>query len=663
MAGSLGQISYDIVSNDETSAGLESARSGFVVTAGDIIAQIEKINTKLQEFAKNSAVVAGNSERVSIISGLEADAIQNLAVKYADAATPINEILQIEEYLAKQHVTTIEQMDVLIPKIDAFSEANRTNAVELMGNLTPALKNFNISATDTTRYMEPLTYLFSQTGISASLYGTEMRRVAPVVSGMNISFEDTNALLLTAFNRYGDGRTAMSKLTQASAEAEKQNLTGKAALDYITQAMELNTADVDKNRATIQNHIPTMDRLADAQRSTYTSTENLNESVKNSTLQFGGLTSVMATVSGPISMIGQSIMGLAVLNTLAPTLTASITGAFSGLVASLSSVLTTVGTAIAGSLVAAIAAGVVLGLAGVWVLLKTGVLDALAGLGEAISESPFGELIMDALKIVLAPIGSIGAAIIDIVKGDFASIPDDMAEPFRQAGDAIGRYLDGIRSTVSGGISAIASGFGGLGASLAGAAGQMAAFATSAFSGISGAFQGMSGQIQGVFSQMMAAIQTAITSTAGGFFNAGQNIITSMANGIIAAFNAVKQPITEFFNWIANLIPHSPAKEGPLSQPPNWGSYLTQGMSGAEGQVKSGATSMVKAAADGINDTTAKGSAIPGSASPSAAGGGDTITIAAGAIVINGAGQNAREIADLVIKQFADVRRQRGIRS
>jgi len=665
MVGNLGEVAYDIVAQDKTGEGLDSARSGFVVTAGDIIAQIEKVNDKLQEFAKGSALAAGSSQRVSIISNynLEADAVQNLAVKYADAATPLNEVLQIEEYLAKQHVTSIDQMDQLIPKIDAFGEANRMNAVTLMQDVTPALKNFNISATDTARYMEPLTYLFANTGISADLYGAEIRRVAPDLSNMNVTFEDTNALLLTAYNRYGDGRTAMSMFTKAEAEAEKQGLTGKAALDYITQSMGLNTEAVDKNRLVIQNHVPQLDKLADAQRSTFTSTENMNEGLKNSTLQFGGLTSVLATVSGPIAAIGQGILGLAVLNTLAPTLTASITGAFSGIASSLGGILSAAGTAIAGSLTAAIGAGLVLGLAGVWVLLKTGVLDALAGLGDAISESDIGGPIMDALKVILAPIGSIGAAIIDIVKGDFADIPEDMAEPFNQAGDAIGRYLDRIRDVASQGVYGIASAFSGLGASLSGASGSITAMAVSAFSGISQAFQGMAGQVRGVFSQMMSSLQTVITSTAGGFYNAGQNIITSMVNGIIAAAGGIINAIKNVFAQIANLIPHSPAKEGPLAELPNWGSYLAGGMPQAESQVKSGATSMVKAAADGLNEP-AKGASIPGAAATGqAVGGGDTITIAAGAIVINGAGQNAKEIADMVITQFAAVRKQRGIRS
>jgi phage-related protein len=345
---------------------------------------------------------------------------------------------------------------------------------------------------------------------------------------------------------------------------------------------------------------------------------------------------------------------------LFPAKFAAIGPAIMGSLGGLSESLTTAATALGGSLAAGVAAGLVLGLAGVWILLKTGVLEALSNLGVAIQESPVGSLIMDALKIVLAPIGSIGAAIIDIVKGDLASIPEDMAEPFNQAGDAIERYIDRMYNVTSDGVSSISYAFSGLGSSLAGASGAMTAMAVSAFSGISGAFQGMSGQIQGVFAQMMSALQSLINSTAGGFFNAGQNIIVNMVNGILAAAGGIVNAIQGVFQQIANMIPHSPAKEGPLAQVPNWGAYLSGGMPEAESSVKTGMAGVAQA----VVDTTAAPVAQAGAAAgkPSGAGG-DVVTISPGAIVINGAGQNATQIADMVIQRFSDVRRQKGIRS
>lgn len=662
MAGSLGEVAYDIIANNKTGAGLDGARSGFVTTAGDIINALESVSAKLAEFDEKNAKLNTNLGITALTLGMNAEELRGWAGELSSSTDSIDEMAAVIDALARSGIKSHDAMISTAEGFDALADATQQEADIMTTSMIPAFNAFKIPLQDVGKYSDALAFTFNTTQVSADEFGRTMAKMGPELNNAGLSMNDVLAIMVNMKEAGYTNKNMMTELTAAMAKSNDVNKDGKVSRDEILAYLKLSPAGLaEETTALATNSKGYTEKAATVVNSNKSITESHKNMVDNFILGNGAWTTSITSAAATItSVLGGLVVPFMVLNTLVPSLTAGITTALSGLAASLSSALTTAGTAIAGSLVAAIAAGVVLGLAGVWVLLKTGVLDALAGLGDAISESDIGEVIMDALKIVLAPIGSIGAAIIDIVKGDFASIPDDMAEPFKQADDAIRRYLDGMRYTVDGGISAIASGFGGLGASLSGASGTLSAFAVSAFGGIAGAFQGMSGQIQGVFSQMMAAIQTAITSTAGGFFNAGQNIITSMANGIIAAFNAVKQPITEFFNWIANLIPHSPAKEGPLSQPPNWGSYLTQGMSGAEGQVKSGATSMVQAAADGISGTMAK-PATPGSVSTGA--GGDTITIAAGAIVINGAGQNAKEIADMVIKQFSDVRRQRGIQS
>jgi hypothetical protein len=107
--------------------------------------------------------------------------------------------------------------------------------------------------------------------------------------------------------------------------------------------------------------------------------------------------------------------------------------------------------------------GAVLGLAGVWTLDKLGILKGLSDLGNQINASPIGSVIMDALKVVLAPIGSIGAAILDIVRGDFDKVGKDMVAPFEQAGEAAQRNVDRIKTAFSGIGGAATSGVQSLG--------------------------------------------------------------------------------------------------------------------------------------------------------------------------------------------------------
>jgi TP901 family phage tail tape measure protein len=345
----------------------------------------------------------------------------------------------------------------------------------------------------------------------------------------------------------------------------------------------------------------------------------------------------MAIYAGQgLAIVGPALMGLAALKTLGlGSVLTSIAGGLSGIGTAAESAA----AALAGSFTAAVGAGILLGLAGVWVMLKTGILDGFADLGRWISGSTIGAPIMDALRIILAPIGSLGAGIIELVKGNFAGIGPAMMQPLNQAADAVRSFV----SSINGMFSQI----GNIGGALGGI--------QSLFSGIGSAFYGMAGQIQGVFSQLMNAILGLINGTAGGFRAAGMNIITSMVNGIIAAAGGIVTAIGNALQAVRSLFPFSPAKEGPLAQVPNWAAYMSE-------PIAKEAPAAAKAASS-VAGAIAGGAPAGGSGGSAARGGGDTISISPGAIVINGAGQNAEEIANLVIQKFSQARAQKGYRT
>ena len=381
-------------------------------------------------------------------------------------------------------------------------------------------------------------------------------------------------------------------------------------------------------------------------------------------LQAVGGTAIYAAQG--LSAIGPALMGIAALKMVgAGGILTSITSGLSSLGASAAAAASTVG----GTIAIGITGGLVAGLAGVWTLDKLGILKGLSDLGRQIESSPIGSIIMNSMKIVLAPLGSLGAAIIDIVHGDFAKIGPDIVKPFEQAGEAAQRNVDRIKSAFSGIGSSVTTGVNDLGGAVKNMVnsfsgiGSIAGYASSAFSGIGSAFSGMAGQVRGIFSQMVGAIQNVISSTASGFYAAGHNMITWMVNGIMAAADGIIRAIGSVLDKVHSMISfRSPAKEGPLSEEIDWAAYLTSGMEKAAPAVTEAASTNLAAPV-----AAAIGSAPGPTAAGGGGGGGGTVNIAAGAIVINGAGQNAEEIANQVIaklsQQMASKRQQKGYRT
>ena len=72
------------------------------------------------------------------------------------------------------------------------------------------------------------------------------------------------------------------------------------------------------------------------------------------------------------------------------------------------------------------------------------------------------------------------------------------------------------------------------------------------------------GKITGAVSRGIGDALRTVTDFVGKFFNAGKNIVNSIANGISSAIGAVTGAIGRVAQKVRNFLPFSPAKEGPL---------------------------------------------------------------------------------------------------
>lgn len=512
------------------------------------------------------------------------------------------------------------------------------------------MKELGISLTDSTGKFRDLTDIMADVKVKLDGVSNEQER-------LNI--------LNDMFGTYGQ-RAAIAIMNQTDAlpglkkeMAEMNLIEDQFATKQESVNSKLEIAENKMRAAEIalgEGMAPAMILTADAVSGLASVLEDLPEP-----LQAVGGMSIYAAQG--LAALGPVLMGLAGLKMLGlGGIFSGISGSIQGLLAGMSSDIAAGGMAAGGSLAAAIGAGAVLGLAGVWILVKTGVMQGISDIGRSIESSPLGSQIMDALKVVLAPIGSLGAGIIALVQGDFERIPEVMIAPFEQAGEAITRNIDrirdafgGIGTVVTGGVQALGGAVNSMVQSFAGM-GSIGEYASAAFGNIGGAFNAMAGQVRGVFSQMFSGILGMINSTAAGFRAAGMNIITSIVNGIVAAAGGIVNAIKAALDKVRALFPFSPAKEGPLAETPNWGTWMSAGMEAAGPEV---------AAAASTNLAAPAAAGVAGGGPAATGGGGGNVTIEAGAIVINGAGQNAEEIANEVIKQLAQqmagTRKARGL--
>ena len=673
--GSLGGVSYDIIANDKTKEGTASAKSNFIVTAGDIKNILNEIKGPAKEFEKDLAAIDTAANVTSLSIGLTRDEVKGLILDIYSADTSLSEATGLIQELGRAGLTSADDIREAADSIDTLGDAIGLPSDKLANSMIPALRAFNIPLTEAGEHIDGLTVLFQKHTVESDEFFKVTQRLGPELGRMGLSIEEVESIMIGLNAQGYTGRQITTEFAQAVNSLTDEELASGNAKQILLDKLRISNDQFTTNQRVVQNAAGAADQYARAATDSIPPTERLGQAGHELALAMGGafgplsnLVSVLADFSGAavsLAILDKFLLGGA----LAAKFSAAINFAI-GVISGMGSELASVGAGLGGSLAAGVAGGLALGLAGVWVLVKTGIMSGISDLGRAIESSPLGSVVMDALKIVLAPIGSLGAGIIALVQGDFARIPEVMIAPFEQAGEAITRNIEriqfafsGIGTVVTGGVQALGGAVNSMVQSFAGM-GAIGGYASAAFGNIGGAFNAMAGQVRGVFSQMFSGILGMINSTAAGFRAAGMNIITSIVNGIVAASGGIVTAIASALNQVRALFPFSPAKEGPLAETPNWGTWMSQGMEKAGPEAAKSATENLAAP---VASVASPASAGGGAGGPGGSGGSGSVNIAAGAIVINGAGQNAEEIANQVIAKLgqamAGKRQQMGYRT
>ena len=316
--------------------------------------------------------------------------------------------------------------------------------------------------------------------------------------------------------------------------------------------------------------------------------------------------------------------------------------------------VTTVATASGAAMAAAIGTGLLAGLVVVRGMTESGLLRDIAGYGRQISNRY--PVIMNAAKILFAPIGAVGSVAIDVANLQFDKIPEHLWEIAEQTKQAAEELIAGFTDILFGGFSTIIAGVvewgsefitsmsepfttlisdvTGWGASVIAGFSQGITSGWSTLTGtvgrIAGAISGaipsantaygwgrgvIDGFVDGIWS-MYANTVSAINSIRdvpvtfiGNMYDMangwGRNLIIGFGNGIISLAYGAGSWFWNAINNVADIIRnilgiHSNAKTGPLSDLMSWGPNLTKsfasGMLDEIDQVRSSALALASAA-------------------------------------------------------------------
>lgn len=212
-------------------SGVRSALAGFGVAVGGatVIRNVVGIFSGFQQEGANLASVLGKTRKE--ITLLTEDA-KRLG---ASTAFTAKEVVQLQTEFAKLGFSEQEILDATEATL-SLAAATGTELSEAAAVAGATLGGFGLEADETQRVVDVMAKSFSTSALDMEKFRESMKSAAPAARAVNVSVEETTALLGTLANAGISGSKAGNNLKTSFINLNKAGLTLKQGLDKVAKS-------------------------------------------------------------------------------------------------------------------------------------------------------------------------------------------------------------------------------------------------------------------------------------------------------------------------------------------------------------------------------------------------------------------------------------------
>ena len=368
--------------------------------------------------------------------GKTSDEMRDLALETTNITFPLDDVVDTFDLLTRAGMRSTEE---IVATSNAFSDLGTAlgyPASEMADTLIPAFNAFDIPLKDASDYVDTFTHLVRNTTVDLSDYANMVNYLAPQLDTMNLSVEESVAVMEALADKGIQGGAATREFRKAATQAEGDVSAFYAALGLTADEVATYTAEIKSADGITQE-------FAEAQEAQFGMVDHLKQAWDEWSFAIGsalepldGVGAVM-TALGPIIMgIGPAMQTLSAIQTgtLIPSLTATAAAGWAAVAPWL-------------PLVAAIAAVIAIA----WLLYENWdevataiceiggkIWEFFGGLWEGLLEL-FGDGFEGILGILFPPFG-----IYEMVKDNWGPITEFLGKLWDGALDIFGKAWDGI---------------------------------------------------------------------------------------------------------------------------------------------------------------------------------------------------------------------------
>lgn len=434
----LKEVDDSISKTQSSSEGLRSELSTpFVVTAGDAIDAFNNLGQSIINAENHVADFNKVSAGLSLIGGQTAQAYKDIAVGVSNEDMSIQQALETEMILSKQHVSSIDELKNLTEAWKNFGNANDEQASSLQQKLIPAWNQFGVTAQEQPKYFDALTTLFQTTNLSSSDFSSSIVRTGKDLSGFGLTLDQVAKLYLTMEESGYTGRKGMSALSGAITDindnAEKMGVSvpkGDAALNALYKTIGISNDKVSEANKLFEASTGATDKWSEAMDKGDTSTEKMAAQVDKLTIGMKEAITPLAPVAAGVAGLASAGANLAIFDKFLAG--GKISSGISGIAAS----LPLIGTAAAETEGGVVGLGTALGALGPITI--AGAAIAAAGIAAyATNFGGFADNINESIALAQEAIQAFS-------EGDYEEAGKKMAESMASGFEALGDLLKDV---------------------------------------------------------------------------------------------------------------------------------------------------------------------------------------------------------------------------
>ena len=241
--------------------------------------------------------------------GVTTKEMRELTLATTNVTFPIKEVTATFDLLARAGVTDTEVLKQVATAFDTLGDATNRSASQVTQMMIPAMKTFNLSATEMANKTDIMTYMSRKSTMTMEDFNTMVGYTTPELVKAGLTMEDlTAALIYMERQGYAPGRVMTREFMKATTLATKEQIP-------LTEALGMTTEELRGLKDELEGATGMTQEYADIANEQYTIMDKLKQKWSELTLMASEylepLEPILAgmTALGPL-MIGLSMVGI-----------------------------------------------------------------------------------------------------------------------------------------------------------------------------------------------------------------------------------------------------------------------------------------------------------------------------------------------------------------